>query len=106
MELCSDADFKASLGWENRWKHAGSQNALDVSEHDNEMPEVTDGDKEDEFESDCEDDNNDLKLQSYEVFTNKWLTDQQWYTCIYRLCCRQFVFVENRLAYSRINIEF
>ena len=39
--------------------------------NDNEMPEVADGDKEDEFKSDCEEDNDDLKLQLYEVFTNK-----------------------------------
>ena len=50
----------------------GSQTLSDVSEHnDNEMPEVADGDKEDEFESDCEEDNNDSKIQLYEVFTNK-----------------------------------
>ena len=33
--------------------------------------EAADGDKEDKFESDCEEDNNDLKLQLYEAFTNK-----------------------------------
>ena len=56
-------------------KTCGILNALDVSEHDNEMPEVADGDKEDEFERDCEENNDDLKLQNcmklYEVFTNK-----------------------------------
>ena len=53
-------------------KTCGISNALDVSEHnDEEMPEVADGDKEDEFKSDCEEDNDDLKLQLYEVLTNK-----------------------------------
>ena len=35
------------------------------------MPEVADGDTKDVFEGDCEEDNDDLKLQLYEVFTNK-----------------------------------
>ena len=34
------------------------------------------------------------------------VTHQQWYTCMYRLWCRKFVFVDNCSAYSWINIEF
>ena len=53
----------------------GSQNALDGSEddaiYDNEMPEVADDEKEDEFETDSEEHNDDNKFQLYEVFTNK-----------------------------------
>ena len=63
MELCSDADFKASLGWEDHSKHIGISNALDGPEDDaiynNEMPEVADDDMEDEFKTDSEEDNDD-----------------------------------------------
>ena len=45
---------------ENVWDLKRSR----CTEHnDNGMPEVADGDKDDEFKSDCEEDNDDLKLQ-------------------------------------------
>ena len=49
MNLCSDADFKASLGWEDRSKHVGTQTlSMDHKTvdaiYDNEIPEVADDD--------------------------------------------------------------
>ena len=58
-ELCSDPDFKASLGREDHSKCAGSQMLLmqqteDDAIYNNKMLQVADDDMEDEFETDGE----------------------------------------------------
>ena len=55
MQRCG---LQSVTGLRRSLKTCRMSNALDGSEHNNnEMPEVADGDKEDEFKSDCKEDN-------------------------------------------------
>ena len=57
MQWCG---LQSLTGLRRSLKTCGISNALDGSEHnDNKMPEVASGDKEDEFKSGCEEDNDD-----------------------------------------------
>ena len=63
MELCSWCGLQSFTGLRRSFKTCGISNTLDGSEedaiYDNEMPEVADNDKEDEFETDSEEDDDD-----------------------------------------------
>ena len=98
MELCSDADFKASLGWEDCWKCVGSQ-TLSMYRTQRQWNAWSSWWWQGWW------------VQEWLRRRQRWLkasivrsfhkqngsfrshhlkvTDQQWYTCMYCLCCRK-----------------